>query len=127
LEKTDSTFDIAVVQGAMDDNPTLSKSDIEALMDGIDDPDAYLIRRYGIFKQVSGRIFKSFDWNVHYIPKDKWFPEGIPHNWAHFRGIDYHEHINWACGFVAISPWNEAFVYNEFNPSPENMITYDYF
>lgn len=123
FERTDNNTDIAVFQAATDDNPTLSKDDIEAQFKDIDDPDALTIRRYGIFKQVSGRIFKSFDWNIHNISKEKYFAEGIPHGWNHFRGIDYHEHVNWACGMMVISPENEAFIYGEFNPSPENMVT----
>ena len=123
FEKTTTGTDIAVFQAATDDNPSLPKDSIESLFAEIDDPDALLIRRYGVFKQVSGKIFKSFDYNIHVIPKDKYFPEGMPHSWAHFRGIDYHEHVNWACGMLSISPQNEAFIYGEFNPSPENMVT----
>lgn len=131
IEHTSSASDIAVFQAATDDNPTLSKSDIDALFAEIDDPDALLIRRYGIFKQISGRIFKSFDYKTHVIKGDKYFPQyernpyGIPYFWTHVRGIDYHEHVNWACVSMAISPQDEAFVYTEFNPSPENMITID--
>jgi len=127
IERTDSTADIAVIQAATDDNPVLSSDDISALLDEwADDPDKLDIRRYGIFKQVSGRIYKHFDWNTHVIPKDKYFPEGIPHEgWNHFRGVDYHEHVNWACGWMSISPQNEAFIWEEFNPSPESMITFD--
>ncbi len=123
FEKTDNNTDIAVFQAATEDNPTLSKNDIDALFNEIDDTDELLIRRYGIFKQISGRIFKSFDWSTHIISKERYFAEGIPHNWNHCRGIDYHEHVNWACGMIAISPQNEAFIYGEFNPSPENMVT----
>lgn len=128
MEKTDSHADIAVFQAATDDNPMIPKNNIEAILSEkdsavLDDPDALLIRRYGIFKQVSGRIFKGFDWNVHFISKDRWFPVGIPVSWNHFRGIDYHEHVNWACGFMSISPQDEAFIWSEFNPSPENMVT----
>lgn len=131
IKRTDSISDIAVFQAATDDNPTLSKDDIEALFNEVDDPDALLIRRYGIFKQVSGRIFKSFDYNIHVISGSKYFPQyeknpyGIPFAWTHVRGIDYHEHVNWACLSMAISPQDEAFVYAEYNPSPENMITID--
>ena len=125
FETTDSPSDVTVIQAATDDNPTLDADTIEALFAEIDDPDVLAIRRYGIFKQVSGRIFKSFDWNTHLISKDKYFPEGIPSYYNHFRGIDYHEAINWACGFMSISPQNEAFIWGEFNPSPENMITFD--
>ncbi len=131
IERTDNNSEIAIFQAATDDNPTLSKDDIETLFNEIDDPDVLAIRRYGIFKQVSGRIFKSFDFNVHMQDGAKLFPQyernpyGIPYFWTHVRGIDYHEHVNWACVFMAISPQDEAFIYNEFNPSPENMITID--
>jgi hypothetical protein len=90
-----------------------------------DDPDKLDIRRYGIFKQVSGRIFTLFDWRYHVISKEQYFPNHIPSSYNHFRGIDYHEHINWGCVFMSISPQNEAFIWEEFNPSPENMITFD--
>lgn len=123
IEKTDSTFNIAVFQAATDDNPTLSKDDIENLFREVDDPDALSIRRYGIFKQVSGRIYKSFEWNVHVISKERYFPNGMPKFWNHFRGIDYHEHVPWACGGMSISPQDEAFIWLEYNPSPENFVT----
>ena len=123
FEKTDSIADIAVFQAATDDNPTLAIDDIEKRFANEDDPDVITIRRYGIFKQISGRIFKSFDWNVHYILKDKWFPDGVPYSWSHFRGIDYHEHNRWACGMMAISPEDEVFIYGEFSPNPEEMVT----
>jgi phage terminase large subunit-like protein len=126
IEETDSKSDIAVIQAATDDNPTLGDEHINSLFNEIDDPDVLAIRRYGIFKQVSGRIQKSFQWNVHVVNKDQYFPEGIPADtYNHFRGIDYHEAVNWACGFMSISPTNEAFIWGEFNPSPENMITFD--
>jgi len=125
LEFTDSKSSIAVIQAATDDNPTLSKDAIDDLFQEVDDPDTLAIRRYGIFKQVTGRIYKAFQWNIHVIPKDKYFPEGIPKIYNHFRGIDYHEHVNWACGMMSISPTNEAFIWGEYNPSPEQQITFD--
>jgi hypothetical protein len=129
VEETGSPNDIAVIQAATDDNPVLSKDDIDALMDEwADDPDRLDIRRYGIFKQVSGRIYKLFDWKVHLIQEEDWqryFPQGIPMSYNHFDGIDYHESVNWACGICSISPTNELFIWDEFNPSPEDMITFE--
>lgn len=121
MEKRDSGKSIAVIQAATDDNPTLQKEDIEALFSNIDDPDTYAIRRYGIFKQVSGRIFKDFEYGTHFLDKKEWFPEGIPYFWTHARGIDYHPQTPWACGAVSLSPENEAFIWLEFNPSPEKL------
>lgn len=125
IEITDSVADIAVIQAATDDNPTLSQDDVESLFESTDDPDVLAIRRYGIFKQVSGRIFKTFNWDIHFIPSHKYFPIGIPKakSWVLGRVIDYHEHIPWAIGFVGLSPTDEAFIFDEYNPSPEKYVT----
>lgn len=126
IEKTNSPFDIAVIQAATEDNPTLSSEVIEEKFKDIDEanhPEIILIRRYGIFKQVSGRIFKSFNWDTHFIPRQKYFPNGIPITWTHAQLIDYHEHVPWACGMISLSPTDEAFIWGEFNPSPEKMVT----
>lgn len=127
-EKTDSTADIAVFQAATDDNPIIPKDQIESILSEkdsavLDDPDALLIRRYGIFKQVSGRIFKGFDWNTHFRSASKYFPYGIPIFWNHFRGIDYHDTNPWACGCMSISPQDEAFIWLEYAPNPEQVVT----
>lgn len=123
-EYTDNPYSIAVVQAATDDNPTLDKDTIEKIFDDVDDPDVLAIRRYGIFKQVSGRIFKSFDYNIHYIDKEKYFPDGIPHDgWVHGRFIDYHPHVPWAIINMSISQYDEVFIWEEYNPSPEKYTT----
>jgi hypothetical protein len=123
IETTESDKSICVVQAATDDNPTLKKRAIEDLLGEIDDPDVLAIRRYGIFKQVSGRIFKDFEYKVHVINRDKYFEENIPHGWTHARGIDYHPQTPWAFGAVALSPTNEVFVYEDLNLSPEKFDT----
>jgi hypothetical protein len=71
---------------------------------------------------MSGKIFKGFS-EPHVINIDRTFPDGMPHEYKHFRGIDWHEATPWACGWVSVSPDNEIFVHKEFNPSPEKMIT----
>lgn len=123
VEKTGSEKDIEVFQAATDDNPTLKKEAIQALFDNLDDPDTLAIRRFGIFKQVSGRIYKDFSYGVHYISKKKWFPRGVPLEWVSGRGIDYHPQTAWAFGAIALSPQDEAFVFLESNPSPEKAST----
>jgi len=123
VEYTDSPHSIAVVQAATDDNPTLSKEAIEDKMSQYDDPDIIATRRFGVHKQVKGRIFKSFDYKVHFIDRDTYFPYGIPHSWNHARGIDYHPQTPWACGCMSLSPENEAFIWLDYNPSPEKYTT----
>ena len=46
-----------------------------------------------------------------------------PHIWVHARGIDYHEHVDWHVGFMALSPQDEAFIYDEVVMSPERNVT----
>ena len=123
IEWTDSPKSIAVIQAATDDNPTLSLDAIETLMSQYDDPDIIATRRFGIHKQVKGRIFKGFDYKTHFISSDEYFPYGIPHDWNHARGIDYHPQTPWACGCISLSPTNEAFVWLDYNPSPEKYTT----
>ena len=65
-ELTDSPYDIAVIQAATDDNPTLNLDVIEKKFI-YDDPDTIATRRYGIFKQAVGKIFTDFSFKVHVI------------------------------------------------------------
>lgn len=123
VEVTDSLQSIGVIQSATDDNPTLSKHVIEELFANVDDPDVMATRRYGIHRQVSGRIFKGFDFKVHLIDFENYFPDGMFHDWNHYRMIDYHPHNRWAISWMSISPQNEAFVWQEWSPDPEKIIT----
>lgn len=72
VEITDSELDIAVVQAATDDNPTLSKDAIEKKY-FYDDPDSIATRRYGVFRQATGRIFNDFSVKTHVIDPKEYF------------------------------------------------------
>jgi hypothetical protein len=76
VEVVDSSIDVAVVQAATDDNPTLSKKVIEETY-FYDDPDSVATRRYGIFRQATGRIFNDFLYKIHVIEENRWFPGGF--------------------------------------------------
>lgn len=102
--------------------PTTVNEYISDIIGSFDD-ETTDIRRYGIFRQSSGQIFKDFDLRTHVLSSAKYFDLGIPSIWLHARGIDYHQHNPWACGFLALSPQNEVFIYEEYNPSPERMVT----
>ena len=123
MEFFDGKPNIAVIRAATDDNPTLDPRVIEEQYAGYNDDQLMEIRRYGIFHQMSGVILKDFEHSIHIISRNEWFPEGIPSTWLHARGIDFHEHVNWAIGWVALSNQNEAFIYDEYNPSPDRMVT----
>lgn len=66
IEFTDEKQSIAVVQAATDDNPTLSKESIDSLIE-FEDPDTKATRRYGVFRQSTGRVFNDFSYKTHYI------------------------------------------------------------
>jgi len=122
IEYTDNRSSIAVIQAATDDNPTMTEAAIKQMVDaygGDEDPDLVATRRYGIHKQVKGRIFKGFEYKVHFINPELYFPYGISHDWVHARGIDYHPQTPWACANMSLSPANEAFIWIDYNPSPE--------
>ena len=125
-EVTDSDKDIAVIQAATDDNPTLSPDVIEESYRNTPDPDGTIVatRRYGIFKQATGRIFKDFRHNLHVIDLNKYgiTPEGLS-EWVLGRSFDFHPANPHAIVWVALSPTNEAFVYGEWNPSPSTWVT----
>jgi len=133
IEHTDSSQDICVIQAATDDNPLwaelIKRNNLQvSVPDYItkyldyNDPDTILMRRYGILKQSGGAIFKDFQWDVHYISGDRYFPNDIPYKWRHGRFVDFHEKNPWAIMWLALSPENEAFVWQEMNPSPEREI-----
>lgn len=123
IEKTELQTGIAVFCFATDDNPTLSKDTITAIFSKYDDPDVIATRRYGVHKQISGRIFKGYDRMVHEIDPEKVFEDKIPWEWNHVRLVDYHEETPWACLWMAMSPTDEVFAYEEMNPAPSKMVT----
>jgi hypothetical protein len=147
VERTDSTQDICVLQAASDDNPIfkvlvdqkkkdilegrLKKEDfpyenVTEYLDSVfmyDDPDTVAMRRYGIFRQITGAVHKEFQWSVHVIPGRKYFADGLPSSWKFARAIDYHQANNWAINWVALSPDDECFVWEEMDPSPLTWTT----
>uniref|UniRef100_A0A6M3J734 Putative terminase n=1 Tax=viral metagenome TaxID=1070528 RepID=A0A6M3J734_9ZZZZ len=137
---TDSKDDICVIMAATDDNPIYeeiakkrseqtgisitAKQYIDSMFDMYDDEDVIDARRYGLFRQLSGKIYKSFC-ATQIIKPETYFPNGIPSEWKHYRGIDYHQSNPWACVWLSLSPQDEIFVWEDYAPSPQRMITYD--
>ena len=100
---------------ATDDNPVLTKENIERLCSMWEaDPDTYAMRRYGVFKQVSGRVYKLFDTRIHVKPFEDVFSESVFREYWHFRIIDYHPTKPWYVSWVAVTPTHEWFVWQEF-------------
>lgn len=112
---------IGCVQMATDDNPTLDPESVEFLFQDITDPDELAIRRYGVFKQISGRVHKTYDPRVCYIKHDE-----IPERWLHCIGIDYHDsRTPWSIGWMSCSPDNEWFLWQEFHPAIDGTNAYN--
>lgn len=108
---------------ATDDNPALTQDHIEQIFSNFDDPDELAMARYGIFRQVSGRIYKLFDPAVHVKPYDKYFDPNLFRSFWHYRIIDYHPQKPWAVTWLGISPRNEWFVWNELEARHEHRTT----
>jgi hypothetical protein len=125
IEYTENKSGVWIVMAATDDNPVLDSEAIENMYMLYGDEDIVDIRRYGLFKQISGRIFKQFVKSIHVLDRNKYFPKEMPPAWIHARSIDFHEHNPWAIVWMALSKEDEAFVYDEWYPSPQNMVTYD--
>ena len=126
IEKTDSIHDIAVIQAATDDNPTISWNVIEKIYNEMPDPDGTAIstRRYGIFKQATGRIFKDFNYNIHVIdPKKYHLNEEFISSCVLARSYDFHQANPHAILWAAISRQDEIFIYQEWSPSPDKWVT----
>ncbi|MHC4951057.1 MAG: hypothetical protein ACYTEU_08755, partial [Planctomycetota bacterium] len=124
-ELKNTGHDIACIQMATDDNPELSPTAIDRIFKEVTDPVVYNIRRYGVFAAIAGRIHKAYNPAVNYISFQKTFPDGIPYEWLHCIGIDYHEsRTPWSVGWVSISPDDEWFLWQEFHPAIDGNNAY---
>jgi hypothetical protein len=108
---------------ATDDNPVMTPEAIERIFAGIDDPDELAMRRYGVFRQVSGRIYKSFNEQVHKQPFDKHFDAALFRTYWNYRIIDFHPQKPWDVSFVVVTPHNEWIVWNELHQTHDNRVT----
>ena len=95
------------------DNPVMSKESIDLIMSELADEDDLAMRVYGVFRQVSGRIYKAFDKSVHVIPFDELFDADLFRRYWNYRVIDFHPQKPWYVSYVAITPQNEWIVWNE--------------
>ncbi len=124
-EIKDTGADIEVFCWATDDNPAMTIDTINRIMEGIDDEDELAMRRYSVFRQVSGRIFKTFDTKVHRVPRDQVWDPSLFRTYWHFRIIDYHQRKPWNVSWVAVSPTHEWFVWNELLANHDHMVCHD--
>jgi len=123
VEENDTTASLEAFCWATDDNPVINKDTIERIFSDIDDEDELAMRRYGVFRQVSGRVYKSFDPLVHIKDFDAVFnPREFATYW-HYRIIDYHPSKPWYVSYVAITPRHEWIVWKELVARHDNVTT----
>jgi hypothetical protein len=125
IEDQNVKSDIEVFCWATDDNPVMDKEAIDSLFYEFDDEDEIAMARYGVFRQVSGRIYKVFDEKVHKKSFDKVFSADRFKNYWHFRIIDFHPSKPWDVSWVAVTPHHEWFVWNELEASHDRKTSHD--
>jgi hypothetical protein len=113
IEKQVNSNDIEIFCWSTVDNPIMTEEAIRNLRQDIDDPDEEALRMDGVFRQVSGRIYKVFDKKYHVLPYDKVFDLGLFRGYWHYRVIDFHPTKPWYISWVAVTPGHEWIVYNE--------------
>jgi hypothetical protein len=132
IETKKLTSGIEAFCWATDDNPVMDAETLQRHFDKWDIPgvaakdnEDLAMRRYGVFRQVSGRIYKSFDENIHKISWDKlWNADTFRYYW-HFRMIDYHPSKPWYVSWVAVSPTHEWYVWNELVANHDKLTDLD--
>lgn len=116
---------IEVFCWATDDNPVMTQEAVDRIFSGLVDEDELAMRRYGVFRQASGRIYKLFDRQVHSLDAGKYFnPSEFMQYWQ-YRMIDFHPRKPWYVSYVSISPQHEWFVWNELKAQHHHKTTYE--
>ena len=123
IECTDSTADIEAFCWATDDNPGMTQESIELIFNEVADEDDLAMRRYGVFRQVTGRIYKAFDKSVHCVPAMEVFSADLFRTYWNYRIIDFHPQKPWYVSYVAVTPTNEWIVWNELLAKHEHRTT----
>mgnify|MGYP003393892734 CR=1 FL=1 len=123
IEEQNSSADVEAFCWATDDNPAMAKESSEMIFAEVADEDDLAMRRYGVFRQVSGRIFKAFDKNIHVVPAKDVFSVDRFRGYWHYRIIDFHPQKPWYVSYVAVTPANEWIVWNEVLARHENKTT----
>jgi len=77
-------------------------------------------RYYGIAQAVSGLYYPEVDRNIHFVD---WTYDNIKDKgWTHYRAIDYGWVNATACGFWAVSPSGDVFMYDEYYVSGKDAL-----
>lgn len=100
------------------ENSNLNKSVIDRIAEGLSD-DEKEVKLFGKFISMSGIIYKEFnpaihvvdDFDVHDFEKNK--------KWTRYTGVDPHPNAPFSCLYLAASPNNNLYVYDEIYETPQ--------
>jgi len=107
--------DIDFVEIATYENPYIDKDWLDATARKLGKEEAD-IRLYGKYIQLSGLVYKEFQKDVNIIK-----PFDIPVDWKRYRGIDHGINHPEACVWIALSPQEEIYVYEEYYESGKTI------
>jgi phage terminase large subunit-like protein len=97
-----------VVEFSTYDNPHLTEDVIKEIEKDCTE-DERDMRFYGKYVQFAGLVYKEFDRDVHIVQ-----PFEIPAHWKRYRSIDHGINNPTACGWYAVNPDDEIFLYDEY-------------
>jgi hypothetical protein len=129
IEETGSKSNIECFVWSSYDNPVMDRESIDSILEniGVDlsDEDDIGVRVYSVFRQHTGRIYKTFNEHIHVIKAEDYFDKDMFKTFWNFRIIDYHPQKPWYISYVAASPRNEWFVWNELLARHDTKVTLD--
>ena len=107
--------DIRYIQVDTRENPFIPKDELDKIERKFS-KDELDMRLGGKHVQFSGLVYKEFDSKVNVIPAFE-----VPSDWKRFRGIDHGINHPTACVWVAVSPKDEYYVYEEYYESNKTI------
>ena len=100
--------DIECFVANIKDNPYIDKTEIERIEKTFYDEEK-TARLEGKFVEFAGLVYKEFEKNIHLVKRFT-----IPAHWIKIRGLDPGLNNPTACVWLAISPDDELFVFDEY-------------
>lgn len=77
-------------------------------------------RYYGIAQRISGLFYPEIEPDIHFVD---WTYDDIKgKGWTHYRAMDYGYASPTACGFFAVSPVGDIFMYDEYYVSGKDAL-----
>jgi len=98
-------------------NPYVSRAALDKFYASVD-PIELQARKFGKFIHLSGRVYSTFNHNVHVVPQ-----KTLPPEWPRFCVVDPHDRRPFAIGWYAVDPTDRIWIYDEYPPTMHHKIT----